>query len=105
MKLKSDYQIYYPHSDILLVQINWDSTGGFYCIPLKVQEKLIEKIGRTKYIKLPERGTNPRGVEIAKEALSNLVEDKDSRRIIINWKKTKIEFNPFKRWVDLWREG
>lgn len=95
---------YYPHCDLLLVQINWDSTGGFYYIPLAVQKRLFDKMGKKNYIKLPKAGTNPRGVEIAKEALIYLVNDKESKNIMINWQKIKIEFNSFKRWVDLWRE-
>ena len=67
---------YYPHCDILLIQINWGSTGGFYYIPLEAQRKLFDKIGRNGYIKLPKSGTNPRGVEITKEALTSLVKDK-----------------------------
>jgi hypothetical protein len=69
-----------------------------------VQKRLFDKIGRQDYIKLPKPGTNPRGVEITKEALSNLVADKESKRIVINWQRKKIEFNPYKRWVDLWKE-
>ncbi|MDY6820388.1 MAG: ThaI family type II restriction endonuclease [Deferribacterota bacterium] len=102
-KAKEFRESYYPHCDILLVQINWNDTGGFYYIPLATQKRLFDKIGRENYIKLPKSGTNPRGVEITKEALSSLVEDSMSRRIVINWQKTKIEFNPYKRWVDLWR--
>lgn len=88
----------------MLVQINWDDIGGFYYIPLEVQTRLFVRIGRQNYIKLPTPGTNPRGVEITNEALSNLVADKESKRIVINWQRTKIEFNSFKRWVDLWKE-
>jgi len=66
---------YYPHCDILLVQINWGSIGGFYYIPLEAQRKLFDRIGRDRYIKLPKPGTNPRGVEITKEALTSLVKD------------------------------
>ncbi|MCK4225228.1 MAG: ThaI family type II restriction endonuclease, partial [candidate division Zixibacteria bacterium] len=44
------------------------------------------------------------GVEITKEALSSLVGDSETRRIEINWQRTNIDFNPYKRWVDLWRE-
>jgi hypothetical protein len=95
---------YYPHCDILLVQINWNDVGGFYYIPLNVQKRHFDRIGRYNYIKLPKPGTNPRGVEITKEVLSNLVEDTESRSISINWKKTRIEFNSYRRWVDLWRE-
>ncbi len=70
---------------ILLAQINWNDTGGFFYIPLKAQKLLFDKIGRRNYIKLPKPGTNPRGVEITKEALSSLVEDSESRRIEISW--------------------
>jgi hypothetical protein len=95
---------YCPHCDILLVQINWNSLGGFYYIPLKAQMRLFDKMGRRNYIRLPKPGTNPRGVEITKEALSSLIEDSQTRSITINWLRTKIDFNPYKRWVDLWRE-
>ena len=95
---------YYPHCDILLVQINWGSIGGFYYIPLEAQRKLFDRIGRDRYIKLPKPGTNPRGVEITKEALTSLVKDNLSKVIEINWQKTRIDYNPYKRWVDYWRE-
>jgi len=103
-KAKEFRENYYPHCDILLVQINWNDVGGFYYIPLEVQKRLFDRIGRHNYIKLPKLGTNPRGVEITKEALSSLVGDGGSKSISINWQRTKIEFNSYKRWVDLWRE-
>ena len=103
-KAKEFREGYCPHCDILLVQINWNNLGGFYYIPLATQKRLFDKIGRENYIKLPKPGTNPRGVEITKEALSSLIELSTSRRIVINWRKTKIEFNSYKRWVDLWKE-
>ena len=104
-KAKEFRENYYPHCDMLLVQINWNDLGGFYYIPLEVQKGLFDKIGRQNYIKLPKLGTNPRGVEITKEALSSLVKDSESKSIIINWQRTRIDFNPYKRWVDLWREN
>lgn len=103
-KAKEFRNEYYPHCDILLVQINWDNLGGFYYIPLEIQKRLFDKIGRRKYIKLPKAGTNPRGVEITKEALSTLAKDDESRRIEISWQKVRINFNPYKKWIDLWRE-
>ena len=95
---------YYPSCDILLVQINWGDTGGFFYIPVELQKKLFDKMGRENYIKLPKAGTNPRGAEITKESLSNLVADKQCQRIIIEWQKIKIDFNPYKKWVDFWEE-
>jgi hypothetical protein len=95
---------YYPRCDILLVQINWGDTGGFYYIPSEVQRMVFDEIGRQSYIKLPTPGTNPRGVEITKEALSSLVKNTQSKHIEIDWQRADIQFNPYKRWVDLWRE-
>lgn len=95
---------YYPSYDLLLVQINWGSVGGFYYIPLESQRKLFDQVGRQNYIRLPKPGTNPRGAEITKEALSSLVKDKGTKAIEMLWEKTEIEFNPYKRWVDYWEE-
>jgi len=67
-------------------------------------KRVFERIGRYNYIKLPKEGTNPRGVEFTREALSRLIKDSESRVIEIHWEKTKIEFNAYKRWIDLWRE-
>lgn len=103
-KAKEFRERYYPHCDILLAQINWNDIGGFYYLPLEVQKKLFDKVGRQNYIKLPKPGTNPRGVEITKDALSSLIEHTQSKHIVINWQRTKIEFNTYKRWVDLWKE-
>ena len=103
-KAKEFRETHYPRCDILLVQINWDDIGGFYYIPGETQRRLFDKIGRENYIKLPKVGTNPRGIEITKEALTSLVKDSETRHIEINWQRTGIDFNPFKRWVDLWRE-
>ena len=71
---------------------------------MELQTRVFEKMGRENYIKLPKAGTNPRGVEFAKEALLTLVENEESKRIIINWQRKKIDFNPYRRWVDLWGE-
>jgi hypothetical protein len=103
-KAKEFRETYYPNFDVLLIQINWNDLGGFYYIPLEVQKRLFDKIGGRNYIKLPKPGTNPRGVEITKEALSSLVGDSETRHIEINWQRINIDFNPYKRWVDLWRE-
>lgn len=103
-KAKEFQETYSPHCDILLVQINWNNKGGFYYIPLETQKRLFDKIGKKKYIRLPKPGTNPRGVEITKEALEALVKDRESKVIEIYWQKAKIDYNPYKRWVDYWEE-
>lgn len=95
---------YVPRCDMLLVQINWNNKGGFYYIPLDVQKRLFKRIGKNSYIKLPKPGTNPRGVEITKEALTLLVGDSDTKSIEILWNRSGMDYNPYKRWLDYWRE-
>ena len=103
-KAKEFREIYRPSCDLLFAAINWDNIGGLYYIPVEVQRRLLDKIGSENYIKLPKPGTNPRGVEFAKNVLARLTADSQSRQIEINWQRAKIEFNSYKRWVDLWRE-
>lgn len=103
-KSKEFLQNYYPSCDMIFTQIIWNNTGGFYYIPVEIQRELFEEIGKEKYISLPKEGTNPRGVEITKEALTRLIEDKRTSKIMIEWYKSEIEFNPYKRWIELWRE-
>ena len=104
-KAKEFRENYYPSCDIFLVQINWGDKGGFYYIPLESQKRIFNEIGRENYIKLPKAGTNPRGVEITKEALTSLTEDKASRVIRICWQKKEFDYNPYKRWLDYWMEN
>jgi hypothetical protein len=62
-------------------------------------------MGQEKYFKLPKPGTNPRGVEISNDALLRLLQDKDVKRIEIFWQRSTIEYKPYQRWVDYWKEG
>lgn len=101
-KAREFLDTYKPISDILLIHINWDNKGGFYYIPLTTQIHILNKLGKTNYIKLPKGGTNPRGVEITKKALIELVSSDFTKKIEINWKRVNIENNPFKKWIDLW---
>jgi len=95
---------YEPSCDLLLVQINWGNTGGLFYIPLANQREIFMAMGRERYIKLPKPGTNPRGVEISKEALLSTIKHEGSKSIPINWQKSEININPYKRWVELWKE-
>lgn len=95
---------YSPRCDMLLVQVCWGNYGGLYYIPLEAQVAVFERMGRNNYIRLPKPGTNPRGVEIAREALALLLEHDLSREISIFWHRVDVAYNPYKRWLDLWRE-
>ena len=103
-KAREFLENYYPRYDMLFVQIVWNDIGGFYYIPIEAQKRLFEKMGRERYIKFPKPGTNPRGVEISKEALSRLVGDKETKVIEVSWQKSDVEYKPYQRWVDYWSE-
>jgi len=95
---------YKPICHIILVQVNWNNIGFFYYIPLESQVRCYQLLGKEAYIKLPKIGTNPRGVEISKDAMIYLTNDKLTQKIDIFWKKSAIEFDAYKRWVELWEE-
>jgi len=95
---------YYPICGMFFVHINWSNGGGLYFFSQEIQEEVLSKLGRESYLKLPKKGTNPRGVEMTSEALKLLSDHPNKFFIPINWKKTKIEYDPFKRWVDYWSE-
>jgi len=103
-KAKEFRENYYPKCDTILIQINWGGEGGFYYIPVEAQKDVFDRIGRERYIKLPKPGTNPRGVEITREALKTLIKHGLTKVIKINWVKTRVDYNPYRRWVDYWRE-
>ena len=103
-----------PTCDILFAQIKWDlpetkiknglHPGGLFYIPMKIQKELLVQFGAEKYLKLPKPGTNPRGVEISKEALNELLFSGETKCIDIIWKKSIKSYSPYKRWLDLWME-
>ena len=96
---------YEPLCSLFLVQINWEFEGGLFYGPVNIQNNVLEKLGKENYFKLPKQGTNPRGVEITKEALEMLIKDKSSKTIPIFWEKRNLNYNPYKRWLDYWSEG
>lgn len=95
---------YEPSCDIILIQINWNDIGHFYFIPIEAQKRCLDLLGKDLYIKLPKEGTNPRGVELSKDAVICLIKDKSTRIIEIFWKKPPIKFNLYQRWIELWEK-
>lgn len=95
---------YIPDCGMIFVHINWSNGGGLYYFPKTIQLDILKQIGIKAYLKLPKQGTNPRGVEMTGEALKCLCDHQKKLFIPINWIKTKIDYDPFKRWVDYWNE-
>jgi hypothetical protein len=98
-------QSYTPSCDMVFVQIVWEGTGALYYFPLNVQIGILNEIGRNNYIKLPRAGTNPRGVEISAKALGLLTTRQNTLKIPVNWLRSRVDFDPYTRWIDLWGEG
>jgi hypothetical protein len=94
---------YEPTCNYLFSQIIWNDRGGLFLIPLEAQLEVFEEMGRDNYLKPPRQGTNPRGVEISKDALEALVNHAQTRRIEINWQRPVGEYDIYERWVEYWR--
>ena len=96
---------YSPTSDLLYVNILWGNTGGFTLIPQHVQAETLQKIGINRYVKVPPRGTNPRGVEFSREALGLLLSHSDTQSLPIAWHRDPsllVERALYGRWIELW---
>lgn len=97
---------YKPSCDILLAHVNWNenSSGALYHFPLTTQVEVFKNLGRDSYITLPKQGTNPRGVEMSKEATRELAKAKGTQKLDIKWEKKWIPFDPHRRWIELWKK-
>jgi len=104
-KAREFRQTYVPSCDIFLARIKWDGAGGLFYIPLQIQQTIFQQLGRDNYLKLPKEGTNPRGVEFTSNAMSLLINHQYTRSIPITWVRQRIEYSPYQRWIDYWREN
>jgi len=100
---------YKPKCDMLLVVVRWGKEGGLYGIPLQAQQDIFENLGKELYLKVPKRGTNPRGVEISSLAIAKLIEHHLTRFLPINWQRpSELDLReallaPYKRWLHYWQ--
>ncbi len=96
---------YTPSCDMLVAKICWGGEGKLLLFSKEAQCKILNEIGRDRYIKLPKENTNARGVEITAEALSMLEKHEDTRCIDINFTRDKIDYREvYTKWLDAWRE-
>ena len=103
-KAQEFFESYEPKCDMLIAKVSWNSFGGLYYIPLSVQQEVFKSMGKERYLKLPKSGTNPRGVEFSKDALSKLMGHPNTKSIQIYWLKPQIEFDPYEKWIDYWKK-
>jgi hypothetical protein len=108
-QVKNFAEKYKPKCDILLVVIRWGKEGGLYGIPLQAQQEVFENLGKWQYLKVPKRGTNPRGVEISSLALETLIKHRLTKSLPINWQRpSELDLKeallaPYKRWLYYWQ--
>ncbi|MCL2859634.1 MAG: ThaI family type II restriction endonuclease [Oscillospiraceae bacterium] len=96
---------YTPSCDMMIAKICWNGTGKLLLFSKESQHKILRKIGRENYIKMPKAGTNARGVEISAEALSILEKAKDTRCIDIDFIRKEIDYREvYTKWLDAWTE-
>lgn len=98
---------YRPASELLYVNIIWNSTGRFYLVPLSAQIEIYNELTPEGYMKLPREGTNSRGVEISYKAMRKLLSHSATRSMEIQWNEdTSLpggkEWTPYKRWLESW---
>lgn len=108
-KVQEFLESYKPTCDLILAVIKWvrkeaEHPGGLYFIHLETQKEILKKLGKNRYLKLPKEGTNPRGIELSKEALIELMHHKNSKCITVHWEKERLDYNIYKRWVDEWQK-
>lgn len=98
-------ETYQPWCDMMVAKICWNETGKLLLFKKESQKRVFRELGKEKYIKLPKPGTNSRGVEISKEALSLLEEDVETRSIDINFVRRAIDYREvYTKWLDAWVE-
>ncbi len=94
---------YIPSCDMLLAKIYWNNVGKLMLFSKESQQKILSSIGRDRYIKLPKKNTNSRGVEISKEALTLLSDCHDTQVIDIKFTRGKIDYREvYTKWLDAW---
>ena len=99
------YGSYFPKTDMLFIHVIWGREGALAYIPLEVQREVFTELGKDKYIKLPKKGGNPRGVEISSYAMRACLEHSDSVIIPIRWVyEGSYAYDPYGRWVELWKK-
>jgi len=102
------YDTYNPKVDILLATICKDCEGGLFVIPIEVQNRVLQDIGRSKFLNLPKPGTNPRGVEISREAVSQMLAQPHTKRLSISWRISKsraeLREQSLQQWIELWQQ-
>ena len=95
---------YQPEHDILLINIFWgkQKDSAFY-IPLSAQKNILKYLGRDQYLSAAP-GTNNRGIEIKRKAITALKKHQDTISISVDWNIEDTNYPaPWDEWDEYWR--
>ena len=104
-KIDEFLESYVPASHLLYVNIIWGETGRLFLIPMHVQQAVQQALTMENYVKVPPRGTNPRGVELSKTAMQYLQTHRETQSLPIEWKRDTSLLGEqvlYDRWIRLW---
>lgn len=90
-----------PRCDLLIARIVWNRIGRISYIPVEVQQDVFSKL-KAKYLSYAG-GTNTRGVNLSREALSSMEKDKRSVIMPLHWYESLQPQPRYERWVSFWK--
>ena len=95
-----------PEHDILLINIYWgEEKNSVFYIPLVVQKFVLEQMGRANYLS-SATGTNNRGIEVSRKAVTALKAHRDTMSMSVNWKVQLFQYpKPWEEWQKFWLES
>ena len=101
-KAKEFIDSFNPECDLLIVRIIWEGLGRISYIPEEVQHRIFGKLGR-EYLDY-RQGTNTRGINLSRTALTELESASESVVIPLNWFRS-VEPQPvYDRWIAYWQD-
>lgn len=103
-KVQEEIEIgYSPEHDLLLIYIHWEkSRDSVFYIPVEAQESVFDAMDRSEYLK-SNTGTNNRGIEITRRALSLLERYENTISINVDWTPPyKVYPKAWTEWVNFW---
>ena len=71
----------------------------------KAQIEILDEIKIDRYVKIPPKGTNPRGVEMSQEAMQRMQGHPETQSLYIEWNRDPsllVERVLYGRWIQLW---
>ena len=92
-----------PGCDLLIVRILWDAEGRISYIPLEAQQRVFAALGTRHYLDY-RPGTNTRGINLSRAALTALEQSAESVIAPLQWFRSVEPQSLYDRWVSYWQD-